>query len=160
MGFHNTQREVDPQGDRGRLYAELNRLETDLERLRAKLASPNSAAAPQITANNVKRIIRARRAREEILGTDLFADPAWDMLLASYLGEILQTRMSVSELCEASAVPATTALRWLQELQDQGWLRRKNDPLHGRRVWVELTPQGSVRLAGYFAVMSSDLLGV
>jgi len=48
--------------------------------------------------------MRARYFRDE-----LFADPAWDMLLDLLQAEIAQLRVPVSSLCIAASVPATTA---------------------------------------------------
>ena len=73
----------------------------------------------------------------------MFADPAWDMLLDLLQAEIAQLRVPVSSLCIAAAVPATTALRWLKTMTDQGIFRRRADPHDGRRVFVELSPEAS-----------------
>ena len=72
---------------------------------------------------------------------ELFADPAWDMLLDLLQAEIAQLRVPVSSLCIAAAVPATTALRWLKTMTDQGMFVRRADPHDGRRVFVELAPR-------------------
>jgi DNA-binding MarR family transcriptional regulator len=48
-------------------------------------------------------------------------------------------------------VPATTALRWLKTMTEQGLFVRRADPHDGRRVFVELAPQASRALRSYFA---------
>jgi DNA-binding MarR family transcriptional regulator len=87
---------------------------------------------------------------ESIFGDDLFADPAWDMLLELHAAELGQRRMATSELCIGAAVPATTALRWVEKLNQKGLVARRNDPLDGRRVWVELSPHGASLMRRYF----------
>ena len=82
---------------------------------------------------------------------DMFADPAWDMLLDLLQAEIAQLRVPVSSLCIAAAVPATTALRWLKTMTQQGIFVRRADPHDGRRVFVELAPQASQAMRRYFA---------
>jgi DNA-binding MarR family transcriptional regulator len=82
---------------------------------------------------------------------DLFADPAWDMLLDLLQAEIAQLRVPVSSLCIAAAVPATTALRWLKTMVAKGIFIRRADPHDGRRVFVELAPETSQALRRYFA---------
>ena len=99
----------------------------------------------------VRSVIRARRLRNRYFQDDLFADPAWDMLLDLLQAEIAQLRVPVSSLCIAAAVPATTALRWLKTMTDQGIFRRRADPHDGRRVFVELSPEASVAMRRYFA---------
>jgi DNA-binding MarR family transcriptional regulator len=73
------------------------------------------------------------------------------MLLDLLQAEIFQLRVPVSSLCIAAAVPATTALRWLKTLVDQGIFVRRADPHDGRRVFVELAPATSAALRRYFA---------
>jgi DNA-binding MarR family transcriptional regulator len=104
-----------------------------------------------LSADTVRSVIRARRLRSRYFQEDLFADPAWDMLLDLLQAEIAQLRVPVSSLCIAAAVPATTALRWLKTLVDQGLFVRRADPHDGRRVFVELSPEASQALRRYFA---------
>ena len=92
---------------------------------------------------------RARRAK--LLPTNLFADPAWDMLLDLYRAELDQCRVSVSSLCIASQVPPTTALRWISALHEHGLIARRADPLDGRRYFVSLTATGSEAMGRYFS---------
>ena len=99
----------------------------------------------------MRNVIRARRLRARYFAEELFADPAWDMLLDLLQAEIAQLRVPVSSLCIAAAVPATTALRWLKTLVSQGLFIRRPDPHDGRRVYVELAPETSQALRRYFA---------
>src|SRR6185503_15832384 len=108
------------------------------------------ADAPQVSAETVRSVIRARRLRSRYFSEELFADPAWDMLLDLLQAEIAQLRVPVSSLCIAAAVPATTALRWLKNMVDQGLFIRRADPHDARRVFVELAPQTSLALRRYF----------
>src|SRR5690348_16832677 len=59
----------------------------------------------------VRAIIAARAARQRHFDGDLFADPAWDILLALYVLRCEQRRTSVSKLCISIGVPMTTGLR-------------------------------------------------
>jgi hypothetical protein len=102
------------------------------------------------TADDVKAVIKARRARDAFLPAHLFADPAWDMLLELYACELDQTRMSISNLCDASAVPATTALRWIGTLESEGLIQRQSDPLDARRFFVRLTSKAVSSMEAYF----------
>ena len=106
---------------------------------------------PAIAPETVRAVIRARRLRSRFFAEDLFADPAWDMLLDLTQAEIAQVRVPVSSLCIAAAVPATTALRWIKTLTDTGLLVRRADPHDGRRVFVEMAQATSVAMRHYFA---------
>lgn len=140
------------------LSEEMSRIASTLARLSSGpvAASPmigtaRSADAPTLSADVVRNVIRARRLRARFFSEELFADPAWDMLLDLLQAEIAQLRVPVSSLCIAAAVPATTALRWLKTLVSQGLFVRRADPHDGRRVFVELAPDTSQALRRYFA---------
>jgi len=107
--------------------------------------------ATAVSAETVRGVIRARRLRARYFSEELFADPAWDMLLDLLQAEIAQLRVPVSSLCIAAAVPATTALRWLKTLVANGLFIRRADPHDGRRVFVELAPEASQAMRRYFA---------
>jgi DNA-binding MarR family transcriptional regulator len=106
---------------------------------------------PNVSPEQVRSVIRARRLRGRFFAEDLFADPAWDMLLVLRQAELAQLRVPVSCLCIAAAVSATTALRWLKTMTDKGLFVRRADPHDGRRVFVELAPETSMALRRYFA---------
>src|SRR5207248_1300212 len=90
---------------------------------------------------------------------ELFADPAWDMLLDLLQAEIAQLRVPVSSLCIAAAVPATTALRWLKAMVAQGVFVRRADPHDGRRAFVELAPESSQARRRCFEAHAATLVG-
>jgi len=85
-------------------------------------------------------LIAERRLRDGLLGADLFGEPAWDMLLDLFVAHEERESVSVSSLCVAAAVPATTALRWINTLVQNDMAIRRHDPTDGRRIWIELAP--------------------
>lgn len=106
--------------------------------------------APGVSLDMVRQVIRARRLRARFFDEELFADPAWDMLLDLLQAEIAQHRVPVSSLCIAAAVPPTTALRWIKTMTDVGLFKRRADPHDGRRIFVELSPGASDAMRRYF----------
>lgn len=102
-----------------------------------------------IEAGIVRSIIRARRLRDRYLKGGLFADPAWDMMLDLMAARLEKHRVAVSSLCIASAVPPTTALRWIKTLTDRGIFVRCADPADGRRVYIELSEEAARALSAY-----------
>ena len=94
---------------------------------------------------------RDRDRREQFLPVQLFADPAWDMLLELYHAELRHYKVTVSNLCLASRVPPTTALRWIKTLEDAGLVTRRDDHLDGRRIYLSLSNAGSQSVGRYFA---------
>jgi DNA-binding MarR family transcriptional regulator len=99
---------------------------------------------------HVRNLLKFRRARERFFGTDLFADPAWDILLELYAAGLAQQRVSVSAVCNAAAVPTTTALRWMRQLENKQMLVRTDDPRDARRIFVELSPGAFDMMEAYF----------
>lgn len=102
------------------------------------------------TEAQVRRVIRARRFRDELFGPALFADPAWDILLELFACELSGARANVTSVCAAAAVPTSTALRWIKNLEERRLVRRQEDPHDLRRWFVSLTPEGSEALASFF----------
>jgi DNA-binding MarR family transcriptional regulator len=140
------------------LSDEVSRIASTLARLSAGPGASSpvirqvaTGEAPSVSADTIRSIIRARRLRARFFSEELFADPAWDMLLDLLQAEISHLRVPVSSLCIAAAVPATTALRWLKTMVSQGLFVRRADPHDGRRVFVELAPEASRALRSYFA---------
>jgi len=111
---------------------------------------PELADGGSIDANMVRNLIRLRRLRDQFFPRDLFADPAWDMLLDLMAARLEQSRVAVSSLCIAAAVPATTALRWIRTLTEHGLFVRRADPEDGRRIFIELSDSAGDALAAYF----------
>ena len=133
-----------------RIAATLARLSTGPAASVRPVESEVRSDAPEVPAETVRAVIRARRLRSRYFGEELFADPAWDMLLDLLQAESSNLRVPVSSLCIAAAVPATTALRWLKTMVQEGLFVRRADPHDGRRVFVELAPQTSQTLRRYF----------
>ncbi len=98
-------------------------------------------------------------ARQHFFPDGLFSDPAWDMLLDLTYARLSGKRVSVSSLCIASRVPATTALRRIGDIVVQGLATRIRDESDGRRVFVELTDDGFSRMMSYIGNARSMLAG-
>lgn len=98
---------------------------------------------------------KLRRMRGQLIEGDLFADPAWDILLELYGARIRHKQVSVTSLCIAAEVPATTALRWISIMVERGILERRDDPDDKRRAYVHLAEPVARRLSQYFAEAGS-----
>ncbi len=113
--------------------------------------APAQLFTAPISPHQIRQIIRERRLRDAYFVGELFADPAWDMLLDLYAARLEHLRVSVSSLCIAAAVPATTALRWIRTMTDAGILERTEDPHDGRRIHVALSARSEAAMHQYFA---------
>lgn len=137
----------------------LLQLSDEVSRIAGTLARLSTEAAPvfrgredvsEISAGEVIAAIRSRRLRARYFPGDLFAEPAWDMMLYLFHSELLQRRVAISQLQDAACVPPTTALRWITALVKQGMFTRRADPFDGRRFFIELAPETSEALHRYF----------
>ena len=135
--------------------ANLARIAADLERVTSALRETASQPAPRLSASVpvdrqsrkasriafVRTLLRGRRRFEEAFDGGMFGDPARDMLLDLYASELEGRTVYVSHLLVASGAPATTSLRMLGILVEQGWVTRRPDPTDGRRALLSLAPE-------------------
>ncbi|MGB3753709.1 MAG: MarR family transcriptional regulator [Parerythrobacter sp.] len=106
----------------------------------------------------VRQVIEQRRLRDQFFDAKLFADPAWDILLDLTAARAENLRVSVSSLCIAAAVPPTTALRWVREMEAAGLLDRVADDTDKRRVFIALADGAANAMAAYFARLEEKVL--
>jgi len=114
-------------------------------------APGKSAIDSEASVQIAKRYLRARRERVRLFPEDLFADPAWDILLDLYVAEATKQRISISAACIASGVPSTTGLRWIGRLEELGLVRRNDDPSDRRRAYISLTPHAVSKVERWIA---------
>lgn len=147
-----------------RLNQEIARIAETLTRLtrddpadvRAGVSEPGlayragaSSGRSEIRVREVRDAIRARRLRDQVFGTGLFEDPAWDMLLDLFAAELERAQVSVSSLCIAAGVAPTTALRWITRMTDAGLFERRPDPFDRRRAFIALSSRASAGMRSY-----------
>jgi len=136
-----------------RLRDDVDRIAGTLARLSTVYPGPvqaDAGAIPEISAAQVMAVIRARRARGNYLPDELFADPAWDIMLHLLHAEIAHGRVSVSSACLASGLPERVGLRWLNTMAEHGLAQVHADPNDSAGGLVELAPEVSRALRRYF----------
>jgi DNA-binding MarR family transcriptional regulator len=74
----------------------------------------------EISEDHILSLLLARRARDGLLGKDLFSDPAWDMLLELYAAKLAGRTMTLDQLALATETAPSTAARWLSALDERG----------------------------------------
>ena len=145
------------------MAGDLLSLARDLEGHPAPLASngPNDEPAMppdrRVLGDLARNAYRSRRLRSQYFsGTDLFGEPAWDLLLDLFINACEGKRVPVTSACIGAAVPTTTALRWLAILESRGLVEREADANDARRVFVRLTAQAQTSMSAYFARAAQD----
>ncbi|MDJ0976922.1 MAG: MarR family transcriptional regulator [Erythrobacter sp.] len=118
----------------------------------------NTAASPALPDPKlVRQMIAGRQARARFFDGELFADPAWDMLLDLTAAHAEEAKVSVTSLCIAAGVPATTALRWLKQMVECGIFERVADETDRRRAFIELSEESRNAMARYFQMVDTPL---
>ncbi len=132
-----------------------------IEALMAITDDPTSALdySDEALASVAARLYRARRRRSRHFDPEMFAEPAWDMLLDLFIAKIRGKQMRTLSLCIASEVPATTALRWITVLEEHGLAERRRAPDDRRLRLIALTEQGYRVMRQYLieGIEASDL---
>lgn len=115
---------------------------------------PSRASTPQ-----QREILRADAAREQfqralrrkLFDEHLFGEPGWDILLALFVIDNVERRVSIGDLTAIALVPLTTSLRWLAYLEERDLISRSIAPNDQRMVLIELTDKGRRAMETYFS---------
>ena len=101
-----------------------------------------------------RRELARRRGRREGFTESYFGEPAWNILLETYLltvegkGDIM-----MKHLAEPSRAPPTTFSRYVDWLESEGDLAREKTEIDRRYTLVRLTQQGRSRIETSLSAM-------
>jgi hypothetical protein len=117
-----------------------------IARIEARLApveaSDPEQASDKALAKVARAVLRARNRRQRYFDAEMFADPAWDMLLDLFVSTATGKRVNTTSLCIAGQVPGSTGLRWIAVLEKHELIVRVPAPDDARVKLVELTRKG------------------
>ena len=131
----------------------------DYQAPEAGLVSGFGVAQPPLPdPQMVRQMIANRQARARFFDPALFGDPAWDMLLDLTAAHGEGAQVSVTSLCIAAGVPATTALRWLTQMVESGIFQRVPDPADRRRAFIAMSDKAIAAMSAYFASLPAPVL--
>lgn len=148
------------------LFGEIRLAEISGPKIQAELATAGGEAPPPSAPPDgprpapgtpeemlglVRAIVRSRQKRADFLDSELFADPAWDILLDLTSAKLEGKVVPVSSACAASNVPMTTALRYIRHLVDAGLVKRWKDKTDARRFLLELEDETMEAMMRYIA---------
>lgn len=101
-------------------------------------ATQLEADLPRLIAT-AKALYRLRQRRDPVLGFEVCKEPHWDIVLDLFINRAVGRRVSITSACIASHRPVTTALRWLDYLEEKGVVQKVPCQLDNRKTYVELT---------------------
>jgi DNA-binding MarR family transcriptional regulator len=112
-----------------------------------------TAAQRELLRGYANQIRFSRDLRHKSFDRNLFGEPAWDILLTLYMIDGDQRRLSTRDLSKLANLALTTALRWLDYLEEQGLIARKTNPFDRRVIYVELSDKGRSAMDHYLMEM-------
>lgn len=105
--------------------------------------------APHLAPGSIDKLVilaeeelRRRRLRIRHFPKCYFSEGAWAILLDLFVCQHRGRKVSTISACLASEVPETTALRWLEVLEKDGFIRREAAGSDRRVKYVTLTECG------------------
>lgn len=125
----------------------LMEIREDLKELKAR---PNAGQTRQLVddltdvalCEIARKMYRARRRRDKFFPQKLFAEPAWDILLDTFVQQAGDGNTTIKAVCASSHVAPTTALRYIKLLKDEGLLTTWKHPTDRRSTCVRLSKDG------------------
>lgn len=129
-----------------------------LRRIRDELAVVESLMRSEtearISAADVGRIVRsAREGVGRFFDPNMFADPAFDMLLFVFLEEEAGRPVETSACYRASGVPRTTAVRWINMMVASGMFISAPHPTDRRLALLSLSEDTRTRVRQWLTGM-------
>jgi DNA-binding MarR family transcriptional regulator len=114
----------------------------------------NSITSSSVDIENrtgtAEKIYNLRRKRDSIFKTELFSDPAWDLLLDLYAAGCAQKTTSITDACLSAGTSPSTGLRWIAILVQNGYVERHDDPVNPEQSHLSLTPSARASLETLF----------
>ena len=158
----------DAARDSGPMLLRARAREEELDQLMARLRAllemngpvepaRRELAATAAMARQVARMQRERHARQKFLSPSAASEPAWPILLEMLAAALAGEAASVKRLTYASAVPPTTALRWINVLVEEGYAVRHRGEQDARLTLLSLSQKGQGALQDYFRYLEEHL---
>ena len=109
-----------------------------------------AAGEKAVSVQEVEALIEARHARSEMFQLDLVS-PGWSLLLELFRVHLQGRAVRLPRLAEDARVPASTALRWVEQFYAAGLAERIPDPERVAGILVRMTEAGGEAMHAYFA---------
>ena len=110
----------------------------------------HSPSDSELLRKDAARLLATRKLRNQLFDTNLFGEPAWDILLSLYVIHNERRRLSIRNLAQFCDLPLTTTQRWLDFLTQRELIARLPSPTDHRVVFIELSDTGRARMDNYF----------
>ena len=136
------------------LHDHLSRLATDLAeaaKMFDKASADTGRGPPAIEAMAPRAfftsLLELRRMRERHFGTELFGEPAWDVMLQLMIARIDGTEFKLSELTGNSASPPIASRQYVEELIQARLVDRFENADNEPDFYLSLSSEAARRMA-------------
>ena len=92
-------------------------------------------------------LLELRRMRERHFGTELFGEPAWDVMLQLMIARIDDKELRLSELAGNPASPAVVTRHYVEELIEAKLVDRFDNAEDERDFYLTLSSEAARRMA-------------
>jgi hypothetical protein len=107
-----------------------------------------STHASALVEQQLSSIVELRRARADMFGADLFADPAWDILLQLFAARFGGRRLGLDDL--VAVCPRTTLARWTAVLERRGLVVCNLDCSDPQNFSLEISADAAAKMSILF----------
>lgn len=115
----------------------------------------DTSADGQVDSDTLLTVARAaynaRRQRDQLFKSEIFGEPAWDILLDLLICRLEGRAATVTNACLGSAAAHTTALRYIRVLETEGLVERTSASHDKRLQYLHLTEKGFGWLQAFFS---------
>lgn len=108
-----------------------------------------------IALANARALLRVYTTREKNFPQGKFSDPGWHLLIDLFLQQAAGRCVSVSSACVGTRAPSTTALRYISDYIDKGFVIRTPSENDQRVSWLSLSEEA---LEGLIELFSDDFV--
>ncbi|WCT72541.1 hypothetical protein PQ455_12955 [Sphingomonas naphthae] len=109
-------------------------------------AGHDTPASPVAAA---RKLVRFAAARAEALDGDLFANPAWAIMLDLFIAGELNRRATVEHVGKAAHLSEASAARWFTVLSKRGMVELYQSPDGDGRRLIRLTERSRGKLRDF-----------
>lgn len=124
---------------------------TGIPHIASEQIDPETDSLREVLAHRAKTALLNRKRRRKLFESSMFGEPAWDMLLILYVNDWAGARQTIARLTETADVTGTTALRWIEYLEQENLIVRGEHPTDRRAVLIHLTEEAREALDKYFS---------
>ena len=110
-----------------------------------------TAPRPDQVAALAAKINGGRSRRATFFANYPIDESCWEILVILYRSDFEGQRTTITNLCRASQVPQSTALRRIEKLIGAGLMYRRGNPLDSRVIFLELNPSGRQLIYSYLS---------